>query len=129
MPPDTQLISNTKTKHKPESFGTGSSLTQKPSDYANCTGTPTAPTARATDALVEKAKQESKSTPLTTTQARIKATQTGSILRWQTKPQKHLKPHGGHCPNLKSPEDVILLALDLGTNCVSLIGSEVESAT
>ena len=129
MPPDTQPTSNTKTKRKRAKCGTGSLPTQKPSDYENCIGTHTASTARATDALEEKAKQESRSTPPTTTQAPTKATQTGFTLKWQNKPQKPLKPHGGHCPSLKSPEEITLFALDLGTNCVSLIGSEVESAT
>ena len=129
MPPDTQLTFNTKTKRKPAKCGTGSLPTPKPSDFANSIGTPTARTVLATDALEEKAKQESKSTQPTTTQAPIKATQTGFTSKWQSKPQKHSKPHGGHCPSLKSPEDVILLVLDLGTDYVSLIGSEVESAT
>jgi hypothetical protein len=45
------------------------------------------------------------------------------------KAQKHLKQHGEPCQNHKSPEEITLFALDLGTDCVSLIGSEVESAT
>jgi hypothetical protein len=45
------------------------------------------------------------------------------------KVQKHSKPLGEPCRNHKSPEEITLFALDLGTDCVSLIGSEVESAT
>jgi hypothetical protein len=40
-----------------------------------------------------------------------------------------LKQPGEPCRNHKSPEEITLFALDLGTDCVSLIGSEVESAT
>jgi hypothetical protein len=45
------------------------------------------------------------------------------------KPQPTLKQPGERCRNHKSPEEITLFALDLGTDCVSLIGSEVESAT
>jgi hypothetical protein len=45
------------------------------------------------------------------------------------KPQPNSKQPGEPCRNHKSPEEITLFALDLGTDCVSLIGSEVESAT
>ena len=102
MPPDTQPTSNTKTKRKRERCGTGSLLIQKPSDYANCIGTPTANTAQVTDAPGAKARQASKSTPPTTTQAPIKATQIGCTLKWQSNPQKHLKQPGEHCQSHKN---------------------------
>ena len=97
MQPATQPTFNTKTKHKPAKCGTGSLPIQKPSDYANCIGTPTANTAQVTDALGAKARQASKSTPRQTTQARIKATQIGCISRWQSNPQRHSKQPGEHC--------------------------------
>jgi hypothetical protein len=55
----------------------------------------------------------------------------GSMPKFPTngKAPKHLKQPGEPCRNHKSPEEITLFALDLGTDCVSLIGSEVESAT
>ena len=129
MPPATQPTSNTKMKRRLVKCGTVSLPTQKPWDSVNCIGTHTASTARATAAVEVKARQASKSIRQTTTLVRIKATQTGCTLKLQRCQQRHLRPHGEPCQNHKSHGKITLSALDLGTLCVSLIGSQVESAT
>ena len=87
------------------------------------------PTEEAGDARAGQGKKASKSSPSLTTQGRSEAF--GSMPKSQTngKPQPNSKQLGEPCRNHKSPEEITLFALDLGTDCVSLIGSEVESAT
>ena len=129
MPPDTQQISNIKTKHKPESSGIGSLPTQKRLDYVNSIGTHTATSARDTDAHEEKARQASRSTPPKTTQAPTKETQIGSILKWQNKQQRHSKQPGTNSRSHRTLEDVILFEPDSRGSVVSLLASGVVSAT
>ena len=87
------------------------------------------PTAEAGDAVVAQGEKASKFLTSPTTQ--VPSGASGSMRKFLTngKQRKHLKQPGGHCPSLKSPEEITLFVLDLGTDCVSLIGSEVESAT
>ncbi len=119
--------------------GHGSLKTPNRSCYANCMTTPTAtlhnptqtkpPTAEAGDARAALRKKAPKSSPNPTTQGRLEAS--GSMPKFPTngKPQPTSKQPGEPCRNHKSPEEITLFALDLGTDCVSLIGSEVESAS
>ena len=139
MPPDLHATKNTRTKRKPKSSLNGSSVRasltaskcsiQNGSACRNCIGTQSQARrmASAIAVVVVKVCAGSRSTRQQTTLALEMA---GSILNCQrTCQQRHSKPLGGHCRNHKSPEEITLFALDLGTLCVSLIGSQVESAT
>ena len=106
-----QPTSNTKTKSKRVKCGIGFSANQSWANTprflasARFIGTHTVTTELATDAHVEKEKQESKSLQPQTTQAPVRA---GYTLRSQTKLQKPSKLHGVHCLNLKRTHSTFL---------------------